>query len=144
MHLNMLSAKWRLFPSGGDELKQNLSVLTTVLKTEENYQSNDSLGVIIRAWHLATKEHPTMGPFHKQFFYHISNSMEIPLCSHPCCNEVIAMKFCTGYNSCAVLACAKFCSDMIHYRGVTWKSIFHLIQIMMEKSFVLWEPGLNS
>ena len=44
------------------------------------------------------------------------------------------------HNSCGVVACAKFCSGMIPYSGVTLKQIFHWIWIMMEKSFVKWAP----
>ena len=33
------------------------------------------------------------------------------------------MKFCTWHDSCAVVACAKFCSDMILYNGFTLKPI---------------------
>ena len=45
-------------------------------------------------------------PFHKRFFHCNSNSMENSLCCHPSCNEVVAMKFCTWQDSCAVVACA--------------------------------------
>ena len=48
--------------------------------------------------------------------------MEISFCSHQSCIEVITTKFCTWQDSCAVVACAKFCSDMIPYSGVTLKS----------------------
>ena len=37
----------------------------------------------------------TRGTFHKLFFHHDSNSMEIQFRSPPNCNEVIAIKFCT-------------------------------------------------
>ena len=82
-------------------------------------------------------------PFHEWFFHHNSNLMEILFCSHPSCNEVIAMKFCTGHDSCAVVGCAKFCSDMMSYNGVTLKPIFHPIWITMEKSFVKWFSYLD-
>ena len=36
------------------------------------------------------------------------------------------MRFCTWYDSCAVVACAKFCSDMMSYYGVTLKPYFPL------------------
>ena len=36
------------------------------------------------------------------------------------------------------MACAKFCSDIIPYNGVTLKPIFHRIWIMMEKLFMKW------
>ena len=63
-------------------------------------------------------------PFHKRFFNRYSNSMKISFCSYSCCSEVITMKFCTWHDSCAVVACAKFYSDMIPYNGVTLKPIF--------------------
>ena len=58
-------------------------------------------------------------PFHEWFFHHNSNSMEISFCSHPSCSEVITIKFCTRHDSCAVMPCAKFCSDMMPNNGVT-------------------------
>ena len=63
--------------------------------------------------------------------------------SHPSCSEVIAIKFCTWHDSCIVVACAKFCSDMIPYNGVTLKPIFHQIWITMGKFFVKWVPGYD-
>ena len=80
---------------------------------------------------------PVRGPFHR-FFHHNSNSIKISFCSHPCCSEVIAMKFCTWHDSCAVMPCAKFSSDTMPYNGVKLKPIFHQ---MMEKLFVKWAPG---
>ena len=45
--------------------------------------------------------------------------MEISPCFPPCFSEVITMNFCTCHDSFAVMACAKFCSDMIiPYSGV--------------------------
>ena len=38
---------------------------------------------------------------------------------------MIVAKYCTWHDSCAVVACAKHCSDMIPYNGVTLKPIFH-------------------
>ena len=52
--------------------------------------------------------------------------------------------FCTWHDSCAVIACAKFHSDIIPYNGVTVKLIFHRIRIMMEKLFVKWALGYLS
>ena len=50
--------------------------------------------------------------------------MEISFCSHLSYSKVIfAMKFCTWHDSCAVVECAKFCSDMMLYDGVTLKRI---------------------
>ena len=65
------------------------------------------------------------GPFHdfQRFFHRNSNSVEISFCSHPSYNQVIAMKFYTWHDSCAVVACAKFCSDIVPYSGVTLRLI---------------------
>ena len=56
-------------------------------------------------------------------------------------NEVIAMKLCTSHDSCAVMACAKFCSSMIPYYGFKLKPILHGIWIAMEKLFMKWVPN---
>ena len=63
----------------------------------------------------------TWDPFHKSFFQRNSNLLEISFCSHPSGSEVIAMKFCIWHDSSAVVACAKFCSDMITNNWVTVK-----------------------
>ena len=55
-------------------------------------------------------------------------------------NEVFAMTFCTWHDSGAVVACAKFCSKMMAFHGVTPKPIWHRIWVTMEKSFVKWAP----
>ena len=81
------------------------------------------------------------GPISRTIFRN-SNSMEISLCSHWRCIEVIAMKFCTWQDSCAVMACAKFCSDLMSYNGITVKQIFHRNWMAMEKSPMKWAPGL--
>ena len=81
---------------------------------------------------------PSQRPFQKWFFHPNSNSMELLFCSHLSCRRVIAMKFCTWHDSCAVVACVKFCSNIKYYNGVTWKPIFHWIWITMEKSFIKW------
>ena len=62
-------------------------------------------------------------------------------CSHSSCRKVIIVKLCTWHDSCAVSACAKFCSDMISCYGITLKPIFCWILNMMEKSFVKSTPG---
>ena len=51
--------------------------------------------------------------------------MENSFCSHPSCSTVITMEFCSWYDSCAVVACAKFCSNMILYNAVTLQQIIH-------------------
>ena len=62
--------------------------------------------------------------------------MEISFCSNQSCVKAIAMKFCTWQDNCAVMARAKFWSDIIPYNGVTLAPIFPQIWIMMEKSCV--------
>ena len=74
-----------------------------------------------------------LDPCHKIFFHRNSNSMEISLCSHRCCSEVIAMKL-----YCAAMICKKVCSELMPYNGVTFKSIFHRILITLTKSFMKW------
>ena len=60
-----------------------------------------------------------VGLFHGRFFHHNSNSMKI------------SWKCCTWHDSCAVVACAKFCSDMVYYNWVKLKPIFNQIWITM-------------
>ena len=80
-------------------------------------------------------------PFHKQFFHHHSNSLETSLSSHPSCTEVIAMKFCTLHDICAVVARAKFCINIIIYIRVTLKPIFHQLNYDGKIFFFLkWAP----
>ena len=59
--------------------------------------------------------------------------MENSSSSHPSCREVIAIKSCTWHADCALLAIAKFCSDVMPYNGVTLRLIFHRTWIAMEK-----------
>ena len=63
------------------------------------------------------------GPIHERFFHRISNSTEISFYSKPSGSIVIPMKFCPRHNSSAVVACAKFCSDMMNNNGFTLKHI---------------------
>ena len=67
--------------------------------------------------------------------------MEISICSHPNNNIVIATIFGTWHDSWAVVACAKFCCDMITSNWITAKWNFHRIWIVMEKSLVKWVPN---
>ena len=46
------------------------------------------------------------------------------------------MKFCTWHDSCAVMICAKFCSDMVFCNGFTPKPVFCRSWITMVKLFV--------
>ena len=78
------------------------------------------------------------GAFHEAFFHRNSNSRQTSFCSHLRYTTLVAIKFCTWHDSCAVVACAK-CSDMIPYNGVTLKQICHRIWIRMDK--ILHEMG---
>ena len=46
--------------------------------------------------------------------------------------------FCTWHDSCAVVVCKKFCTDMIPYNGVTLKPNFHRICNTMEYGSWNW------
>ena len=69
--------------------------------------------------------------------------MEISFCSHPNTNKVIATIFGTWHDSWAVVACAKFCCDMVisNWKRAKWN--FHRIWIVMEKSLVKWVPDCH-
>ena len=79
--------------------------------------------------------------FTNNFFHHNSNVMEISFCSHPNTNKVIATIFGTWHDSWAVVACAKFCCDMVTSNWIRAKWNFHRIWIVMDKSLVKWAPG---
>ena len=66
--------------------------------------------------------------------------MEIPFCSHPNTNEVVATQFGTWHDSWAVVAFAKFCSNMITSNWIRTKWNFHWIWIVMEKLLVKLVP----
>ena len=68
--------------------------------------------------------------------------MEISFCYHPNNNIVIATIFGTWHDSWAVVACAKFCCDVIISNWIRVKWNFHHIWIVMEKLLVKWAPGL--
>ena len=102
-------------------------------------------------------------PFHGVFHCN-SNSMEISFCSHLSWSKVIAMKFSTWHNSCAVVTCAKFCSNMIYYNedameihsielelrfkncswnepqaSTTWKQTIFSNGFYWKKTFIFWK-----
>ena len=81
-------------------------------------------------------------PFHKRFFHHNSNSMEISFSSNSVTDDYIATKFGTCHDSPAVVSCAKYCSD--HYVSIWMRAKwnFHHIWIVMEKLLVKWAPDL--
>ena len=81
------------------------------ISTERPLTGNN--GVSPRRGNAVTALAVWWGPFHERFFHHYSNSMELSLCSHSSCSEVIAMNFCTWHDVRTVVAC-KNCSDVIH------------------------------
>ena len=68
--------------------------------------------------------------------------MEISFCSHPNTDKVIATIFGTWHDSWAVVACAKFCCEMVISNWIRAKWNFHRIWIVMEKSLVKWAQVL--
>ena len=62
--------------------------------------------------------------------------MEITFRSHLDSNKVIATKFCTWHDSCAVVACAKVCCDLMASNGITARRSFHRIWITGKKPLV--------
>ena len=80
-------------------------------------------------------------PFHLRFFRRISNSMEISFHFHLQSNRVIAIKFCTWHDSCAVVACAKIYRDLMASNGITARRSFHRIWIAGKKSLVKRAPS---
>ena len=80
-------------------------------------------------------------PFHSRFFHRNSNSMEITFRSHLDSNSVIVTKFCTWHDSCAVVACAKICCDLMASDGITARRSFHRIWIAGKKSLVKRAQG---
>ena len=67
--------------------------------------------------------------------------MEISFHSHLYSNTVIATNFCTRHDSCAVVACAKICCDLMTDNGITARRSFHRIWIAGKKSLVKRAPG---
>ena len=69
--------------------------------------------------------------------------MEISLHSHLESNRVIATTFCTWHDSCAVVACAKICRDLMARNGITGRRSFHRIWIVGKKTLVERAPALK-
>ena len=67
--------------------------------------------------------------------------MEIWFLYHLDSNTVIATKFCTWHDSCAVVACAKICCDLMASNGIIARRSFHRIWITGKKSLVKRAPG---
>ena len=77
------------------------------------------------------------GPVSLKNFYHNSNVMDTSFYSHPNSNKVIAIKFCTCHDSCAVVPCAKFCCDLVTSDWITERRSFHRIWIVSKIPFVV-------
>ena len=56
-------------------------------------------------------------------------------------NTVIATKFCTWHDNCAVVACAKCCCDLMASNRTTARRSFHRIWIAGNKPLVKRAPG---
>ena len=84
----------------------------------------------------------TRAPFHYRFFHRNSNSMEISFHSHLDSKIVIATKFCTWHDSCAVVACAKICCDLMASNGIMTSRSFRRIWIAGKKPLVKRAPGV--
>ena len=66
--------------------------------------------------------------------------MEISICSHLDSNTVIAAKLCAWHDSCAVVACAKICWDLMPNNRITARQTF---EFRAKKILVKWAPGLT-
>ena len=66
--------------------------------------------------------------------------MEILFHSRFDLNTVTATKFCTWHDSCAVVACAKICCDLMADSGITPRRIFHRIWIAGKQPLVKLAP----
>ena len=67
--------------------------------------------------------------------------MGISIRSHLYSNAVIAAKFCAWHDSCAVVACAKMCCDLMASNRVMARRSFHRIWIAGKKPLVKRAPG---
>ena len=57
-------------------------------------------------------------------------------------SPVIARKFCTWHDSCAVVACAKICCDLVASNGIMARLSFHRIWIADKNPLVKRSPDL--
>ena len=69
--------------------------------------------------------------------------MGISIRSHLYSNAVIAAKFCTWHDSCAVVACAKICCDLMASNRVMARRNFHRIWIAGKKPLLKRAPGVR-
>ena len=96
---------------------------------------------LISPWHLFWYPGPR---FTNGFFHRNSNSVEISFHSHLDSNTLIAAKFGTWHNSCAVVACAKICRDLMASNGITTMRSFHRIWVAGQKSLMKRAAGITS
>ena len=77
----------------------------------------------------------THGSISLTIFHHNSNPMENCCYSMP--GHQITTKFCTWHDNCAVISCAKFCSDHFEFG---WDKKFHWIVLLMENIISIMGP----
>ena len=97
--------------------------------------------VLCGLWNVC---HAVPGTVSLTFFHRNSNSMEISFHAHLDSNAMIATKFCTWHDSCAVVACAKLCCDLMASNRDMARQIFHRIWIAGKKPLMKRAPGLIS
>ena len=78
--------------------------------------------------HVSFHEY-TWVPFHQQFYHRNSNSMKISFHSHLDSDTMIVTNVWIWHDSCAVVACAKICCDLMTANGITARWSFHRIWI---------------
>ena len=73
-------------------------------------------------------------PFHLTTFpIAIQIQRKKSICSHSKSNLLVTTIFSTCHHSCAVVACAKYCSDWMDRNGIITKRIFCWIWVMVQK-----------
>ena len=94
--------------------------------------------------HFLFTQFDIFGPgahFTNRFFVAIQNTIGISFHSHLNSDAVIATTFCTWHDSCAVMACAKICCDVMASNGVVARRSFHQIWIAGKKTLVKRAPS---
>ena len=71
-----------------------------------------------------------LGPISLTVFHHNSNLMGIPFCSNSNSHVLITTTCCKWHDSCALVACAKNCSDLVDNIWIIAKQIFRWIWIL--------------
>ena len=78
--------------------------------------------------------------FHQCFSLQDWNTMKLSFCSKTLCDNIIVTNFCTCHDICAVMACAKYCSNLTTLDWFTTKS-FCWVLIVSENWPVKWVSG---